>query len=114
GQARQAPDRAPSRSRPYRRRARGLTHGAFLSSELREAAAFGGWPATGATRLRSVTPLFIPPAREATGSRRAARRARGGRARSAPRGYPRRARGSVASVGPPPRRARPAPARRRG
>src|SRR5207249_5889992 len=80
----------------------------------REAAAFGGWPATGATRLRSVTPLFIPPAREATGSRRAARRARGGRARSAPRGYPRRARGSVASVGPPPRRARPAPARRRG
>src|SRR5439155_319220 len=31
----------------------------------REAAAFGGWPATGATRLRSVTPLFIPPAREA-------------------------------------------------
>src|SRR5439155_8767964 len=83
GQARQALDRAPSRSRPYRRGARGLTHGAFLSSGAREPAAFGGWPEPGAPRLRPVTPLFIPPAREATGSGRAARRARGGRLRSA-------------------------------
>src|SRR3989441_43261 len=34
-------------------------------SGARAAAAFGGWPATGATRLRSVTPLFIPTARAA-------------------------------------------------
>src|SRR5207302_975505 len=80
----------------------------------REPAAFGGWPEPGAPRLRPVTPLFIPPAREATGSGRAARRARGVRARSAPRGCPRRARGSAASVGPPRRRARHAPARRPG
>src|SRR5439155_26182432 len=55
GQARQALDRAPSRSRPYRRGARGLTHGAFLSSGAREPAAFGGWPEPGAPRLRPVT-----------------------------------------------------------
>src|SRR2546425_5187972 len=66
----------------------------------RAAAAFRGWPATGATRLPSVTPLFIPTARRATGSRGAARPARGRPARARPRGCPRPPRGRAGPVAP--------------
>src|SRR5439155_23402031 len=83
-------------------------------SGAREAAAFGGWPATGATRLRSVTPLFIPPAREAA--------AFGGwpatgatRLRSVtPLFIPPPREAAASGGGPPTGPTRPAPARRRG